>query len=98
MATDRNELTDEFEIIRSGDYPEGYASENAERVDLPSIPDRPADSAAKAEWVDYAVALGADRTYIDGDTEHYDENDEAYHTDSGLTVSDLRELADRLGG
>lgn len=60
------------------------------------IPDRPADGASKDAWVDYVVALGADRTYVTGETEHFDRD--AYVIDPGLTRAQLIELADRLGG
>jgi hypothetical protein len=37
----------------------------------PPLPSRPADSAPKSAWVDYVVALGADRGVAE-DTRHYD--------------------------
>jgi hypothetical protein len=66
----------------------------------PAIPDRPADGAAKAKWVDYCVALGADRTFLTEDTEHggggADGNERI--TEPALTRDQLIELATRLGG
>jgi hypothetical protein len=57
---------------------------------------RPADSAAKAAWVDYCVALGADRAVIEGTSEHWDGN--AYAPTEALTRNELVDLAGRLGG
>jgi hypothetical protein len=37
----------------------------------PRLPKRPADSASKADWVDYVVALGADRDSVTGQSRHY---------------------------
>jgi hypothetical protein len=63
----------------------------------PPIPDRPADGATKAKWVDYCVALGADRTFLTSDTEHNDGTGTIV-TEPALTRDELIELADRLGG
>ncbi|GIE35902.1 hypothetical protein Ait01nite_089470 [Actinoplanes italicus] len=79
-------LTDEVLVVVNGG-----ARSNA-------IPDRPADTAAKAVWVDYVVALGADRTFVTGATDHYDEKQGAVVTEPGMTVGQLIELAGRLGG
>ena len=51
MASDGNGLADEAQVTLN-DVPAGLPA---------SVPDRPADSAPKAKWVDYVVALGADR-------------------------------------
>lgn len=63
-----------------------------------AIPDRPADGAPKAKWVDYVVALGADRTFVTEDTEHHDAELGEAATEPGLSRDELIELADRLGG
>lgn len=60
------------------------------------IPDRPAAGASKDVWVDYVVALGADRTFVTTDTEHFD--GDGYAIEPGLTRPQLIDLADRLGG
>lgn len=60
------------------------------------IPARPADGAAKDAWVDYVVALGADRTFVTMDTEHFDGT--GYAAEPGLSRAGLIALADRLGG
>ena len=65
---------------------------------LDPLPERPADSASKAKWVDYVIALGADRGFVEGDTEHYDAIEEAMVTLPGLTRDELQDLADRLMG
>lgn len=58
---------------------------------------RPAPSAAKPTWVDYAVGLGASRDSITGGTKHWDADVEQYVA-LELTKDALIELADRLGG
>lgn len=60
------------------------------------IPDRPADGAGKDAWVDYVVALGADRPFVTADTEHFD--GEGYTTEPSFTRAQLIQLADRLSG
>jgi hypothetical protein len=61
-----------------------------------AIPDRPADGASKDAWIEYVVALGADRTFVTSDTEHF--AGEGYKTEPGLSRPQLIQLADRLGG
>lgn len=61
-----------------------------------SIPARPTDGASKEKWVDYAVALGADRTFLTEDTTHA--ADTGPVTKPALTRAELIKLADRLGG
>jgi hypothetical protein len=53
MASDDNRRADDISV---------------ELNPLPPIPDRPADSASKGEWVDYVVALGGDRGYAEDQT------------------------------
>jgi len=47
MPSDENKITDEVVVEVNGEVPS-----------VPTIPDRPGDSAAKAKWVEYGVALG----------------------------------------
>ena len=91
MSSDSSGLTDEVsaELNPMGAEP-GYGPQPD------PIPDRPADGASKDAWVGYVVALGADRTYVTGETEHFERD--AYVIDPGLTRAQLIELADRLGG
>jgi hypothetical protein len=60
------------------------------------VPDRPADRAPTGKWVDYVVALGADRQFVTAETRHW--NGEEYEASPALRRDDLIELADRLGG
>lgn len=92
MANDGAGLSDEVQADLNP------ADEPAPEGRSDPIPDRPADGAAKAKWVDYVVALGADRDFISGDTEHYDAGADGMVTLPALTRDDLRDLADRLGG
>jgi hypothetical protein len=62
------------------------------------IPDRPADDAPDSEWVDYVVALGADRAFLVGETEHYDADFGERVPGAALSRTELAELASRLGG
>lgn len=111
MATENNQMSDEVTITQRGG-PDGEVTVTYGAQPEP-LPNRPADGAPKAKWVDYVVALGADRDYVEGNTDHWDAeaalaldpDDPAldffgsgYVTHSGLTVPELRDLADRLGG
>lgn len=60
------------------------------------VADRPANGASKDVWIDYVVALGADRTFVTSDTYHFDGT--GYAPEPGLSRADLIALADRLGG
>lgn len=85
-ANDSAGLTDEVHVTLNG-VPLGQSQ---------PIPSRPADGASVAAWVDYVVALGADRTFVTADTEHFDGNERVVA--APLRRGDLIELADRLGG
>jgi hypothetical protein len=75
MATDDNRMTDEVSAeLNPADDP-GPAEGQPD-----PIPPRPADGAAKAKWVDYCVALGAERAFLLGETEHYDPDAEVTRT------------------
>lgn len=61
-------------------------------------PARPADGAAKARWVDYVVALGADRAHVEGTSQYWSDEANDYVQAAGLTRDELVDLADRLSG
>lgn len=114
MASDSNTRLDGAVVELNGEVVHGMHAEHDGYEDLPSIKDRPADSAGKAAWVDYAVSLGADRNYLENDTEHIGSESELQivevdgepvsvyvpvtDTHPGLTKPELVELADRLEG
>ena len=97
--TDASGLADEVSVALNG--PDQAAEARAARLAYqePSLPDRPADSATKAVWVDYCVVLGADLSIAD-DTEHWEGDKDTGQrvTVKALTKAELIELADRLGG
>lgn len=92
-ATDASGMTDEVsaELNPAGPEPD-YGSQPE------SVPERPADGASRAKWVDYVVALGADRAFVTSDTEHHDAATGRTVTEPALGRDELIELADRLGG
>lgn len=97
MTTDGAGLTDE--VIPELNPPP------AEVTDAEPGLHRPADSASKADWVEYVVALGADRAAVAGESEHWDPTAVASGGTGGdyvrapeLTKAELVELADRLNG
>jgi len=61
------------------------------------IPARPSDGAGIEKWVDYVVALGADRTFVTETTVHRVDPIDAVEAPA-LKRAQLIELADRLGG
>jgi hypothetical protein len=63
-----------------------------------ALPDRPTDGAKKDKWVDYVVALGADRRAVTGNTEHWDDELGGHVATEALSREDLINLADALGG
>lgn len=94
MATDDAGLTDEVLVELNP------APDREPPPQLPALPERPADDAGRAAWVAYVVALGADETFVENETEHWEGP-----LDSGelitlpaLTDAELVELADSLGG
>jgi hypothetical protein len=90
-ANDGSGLSDE---VHAELNPTGSDPDRGPQAD--PIPERPAASADKAAWVDYVVALGADRTFVTEDTEHFDGVE--YGIEPGFTRQQLIDLADRLGG
>jgi hypothetical protein len=81
-------LTDEVQVFVNGE-PHGVA--------VP-LPDRPGKGVGKDVWVDYVVALGADRAFVTGGNRRFDTESGDLVTDPSLTKDELIALADRLGG
>jgi hypothetical protein len=111
MGTDNSENKDDFTVELNETVPpppEGmtYASVDGKRVlsedgSQPPLSKRPGKSASRSDWVDYAVSLGADRHYLENDTEHIVDatpGSEVVETHDLLSVSDIKDLAERLGG
>lgn len=65
---------------------------------LEQTPDRPVAGAPKSEWIDYVVALGADRAFLLGNTVHFDAARSEHVPGEAFSRTELTELADRLGG
>jgi hypothetical protein len=69
------------------------------RTEQPAgLPARPADGAAKTKWVDYVVALGADRAHVLGETAHHNADTGRPEQSRALGRDELIELAGGLGG
>lgn len=102
MSSDSSGLRDEVHAaLDNPDDDPGFEVFEAARGNTDQaepVPGRPADGAPKWKWVDYCVALGADRTFISENTEHYDDEHGGMVTESALARDDLIDLADRLGG
>ena len=92
MSHDSAGLTDEVfaELNPTGPEP-GYGPQPD------PIPDRPADGAPIEKWVDYVVALGADRTFVTQKTLHQDGPDDQ-DLIPAFKRGDLISLANHLGG
>jgi hypothetical protein len=83
-----------------------FAVDNDVRVvvedgSLPPLDGKPAKTADRPAWVDYCVSLGADRDFLENDTEHVVDatpGNEVVEASPPLTVKDLKDLAKRLGG
>lgn len=88
----------------SGLWDEAVAELNPSTADAEDAEDarpgvqRPADSAAKAAWVDHVVSLGADRATVSGSSQHWDDEAQEYVAAPELSKGELVELANRLGG
>jgi hypothetical protein len=98
-VADGTGLTDEV-ITELNPLPEPERERKVrELYQEPPLPSRPADSAAKGDWVNYCVALGADASIAE-DTEHWEGDKDTGQrvTVKALTKAELIELADRLGG
>lgn len=110
MGTDKNQVRDSADVRLEDPTPVGegktFAVDNEVRVvaedgSEPPLDGRPAKGAGRDAWVDYCVALGADRHYLENDTVHIVDatpGNEVVEDHAPLSVSDLREYADRLGG
>lgn len=70
--------------------------QGGEHAPLPQMPARPGPSASKAEWVTYVEALGGDRRFLEGESEHW--TGTGYAAATGLTGDELQALASWLGG
>lgn len=64
----------------------------------PKLSKRPADSASKGAWVDYAVDLGAERAYLTDGGDYHDPATGETTRAGGLTKAELIALCNRLGG
>lgn len=82
--------------IRDDVSAETNPAEEQAPADRPAT--RPADGAAKTRWVDYVVHLGADRGFVQGETEHHNAETGKTEPSRALTREQLADLADRLGG
>lgn len=120
MATERddNEIRDDAQIELTGERVEEshdrymaqqeiMVVQEAERlteVEARRMPDRPAEGASKPAWVDYCVALGAQREDLEEETSHHvTGRGEApdilgEYVSAPYTKDELVALADRLGG
>jgi hypothetical protein len=105
MANENAPRRDEVAVHLNDELVEGVEADDSIYDNLEEVGKRPGDSASKAAWVDYCVSLGADRDYLEGDTDHnrleLDENFQPVvtkETHPGLTRDQLIELADSMGG
>lgn len=94
LETSPVRLTDELLVELN---PEPVAGPDHEYDALPARPD---DDADREDWLEYAVALGADRTFLDETTQHYiGEVDNGHYVEvPSLDVDMLKMIADGLGG
>lgn len=110
-ANEDNRRPDDVSIHHNDELVSGPEVDESMYENLPSLVDekgkstRPAKSADIADWVDHCVDLGADRNYLENDTEHVraklDENDQVVtevEVHPALTKPQLIELADNLAG
>jgi hypothetical protein len=91
MATDGSGITDDVRAELNPPPEEAPAQ-------TPHRPQRPADGATKAKWLDYVAALGVDRDFLEGKTEHFDDSVGERVKAKALSREELIELADRLEG
>lgn len=81
MSTSDSGLRDDVEVAFNDMTEDSYTKRAGAVMQQPEpIPDRPADGAPKAKWVDYVVALGADRDFVTGQSEHHDPGAEVTRT------------------
>jgi hypothetical protein len=71
VTTDESGITDEVKVELNPKDEPAASTEARLAQQEPSLPSRPADSASKSAWVDYVVALGADRSVAE-DLRYYD--------------------------
>jgi len=89
MPDDDAGLTDEI-VVELNPAP----TEDSPGPDHIAMPPKPTKNSPISAWVDYCVGLGADRTYITHDTQHY----VGVVTDPPLTKAQLIALATSLEG
>ena len=61
MTTDDSGITDEVKVELNPEDEPAASIEARLAQQEPPLPSRPADSAPRSAWVDYCIALGADR-------------------------------------
>lgn len=101
VVPQHDRFAEQMSLVVGGSDEEREAATEANR-----IPDRPADNAAHAKWVDYCVALGAQRGDLEYETVHYvsgtgidaPPNPAPTYTSPAYETAELKELANRLGG
>lgn len=91
VSTDSGGLRDDVRVELNPD-PDPVSGE------APSSLRRPAESANKRAWLDYAVDLGADRAFLEGTSRHWSDDVTDYVSADALTREQLIDLADRLDG
>lgn len=95
---DANKMTDEILVELNPGPPRTKARPEA----APQIPDRPSETAPRGAWVDYLVAHGAERRFLESETQHWIDwglgNGEGeYGTSPAFTRRDLVKLANEMG-
>jgi hypothetical protein len=109
MGTDGAKLGDDFAVeLNAPPLPEGVTAHvvegkvlYVEAEPVEEVGEAPSKSADRETWVDYCVRLGADRHFLDNDTEHFIDatpGQVKIEEHPALTVADLKELAKSLGG
>lgn len=97
--TDSGGLSDDVTAVlnpAAADAEQTARLQGGEHAPTRPLPVRPGDSASKDEWLGYVTALGADRGFVDGQSEHW--RGTGYVQATGMTVEELKRLAGWLGG
>jgi hypothetical protein len=106
---DQSKITDQVDIGTDTEEPmqgRTFSVDVDGRVEvedgsLPALGDRPAKSADRGAWLDYCVSLGADRHFLDNETEHVHDatpGGEVVETSAPFSKDELIDLANSLGG
>jgi hypothetical protein len=98
MANDGSGITDDVQADLNPDDDFGEFTDSGPAAEQSPAPERPANGANKAKWLDYVASLGVDRDFLEGNTEHYDDSKGERMPSKALTRDELIELADRLEG